>query len=115
LKKWWQEMGKREMTDAFVAKWRFENDHSKRFKENCKLGLIGRDGGIVPWNIHKIKNVLEMGLDSECQSTEHADRISRVVTKSILDANISFFHIENVKNCIQEELMHQGEYLISGE
>jgi hypothetical protein len=45
--------GRRDTTDPFVAKWRFGNESSKIFKENCKSSLIGRNDRIVPWNIEK--------------------------------------------------------------
>jgi ribonucleoside-diphosphate reductase alpha chain len=104
---------RREMAHAFVAKCRFENEYYRRIKESRKLSLIRRDGTVVPWNIEKIKHAVELAFISQHQSPERADKISRAVTKNILDEGLSFIHIENVQDCVQEELMRQGEYKIA--
>ncbi|MDR1890699.1 MAG: ribonucleoside-diphosphate reductase subunit alpha [Puniceicoccales bacterium] len=104
---------KRDMAHAFVAKCRFENEYYKRFKESRKLNLIRRDGSVVPWNVEKIKHAVELAFTANHQSPERADKISRAVTKNILDEGLSFIHIENVQDCVQEELMRQGEYKIA--
>jgi ribonucleoside-diphosphate reductase alpha chain len=103
----------REMACAFVAKCRFENEYYKRLKEGRKLSLIRRDGTIVPWNIEKIRHAVELAFAAQHRTTEKAEEISRAVTKEILDEGLSFIHIENVQDCVQEELMRQGEYKIA--
>ncbi|MDR2779132.1 MAG: ribonucleoside-diphosphate reductase subunit alpha [Puniceicoccales bacterium] len=104
---------KREMAHAFVAKCRFENEYYRRIKESRKLSLIRRDGSVVPWNIEKVKHAVELAFIAQHQNPEGADKISRAVTKNILDEGLSFIHIENVQDCVQEELMRQGEYKIA--
>ncbi|MDR1401680.1 MAG: ribonucleoside-diphosphate reductase subunit alpha [Puniceicoccales bacterium] len=103
----------KEMACAFVAKCRFENEYYKRLKEGRKLSLIRRDGTIVPWNIEKIKHAVELAFIAQNRTTEKAEEISRAVTKDILDEDLSYIHIENVQDCVQEELMRQGEYKIA--
>jgi ribonucleoside-diphosphate reductase alpha chain len=105
--------GQMEMAYAFVARCTFENDHHRSLKEGRKLNLIRRDGTVVPWNVEKIKHAVEMAFISQHQDAKRAEKISQAVTKNILDEGLSFIHIENVQDRVQEELMRQGEYKIA--
>jgi ribonucleoside-diphosphate reductase alpha chain len=104
---------KKEMAYAFVTKLKLENEYYKHLKEGRKLNLIRRDGSVVPWNIEKIKHAVELAFVAQRQNPERADKISRAVTKNILDEGLSFVHIESVQDRVQEELMRQGEYKIA--
>ncbi|MDR2737915.1 MAG: ribonucleoside-diphosphate reductase subunit alpha [Puniceicoccales bacterium] len=105
--------GKKEMAHAFVTKLKLENEYYRHLRDGRRLNLIRRDGSIVPWNIEKIKHAVELAFISQNQNPERAEKISRAVTKNILDEGLSFVHIESVQDCVQEELMRQGEYKIA--
>jgi ribonucleoside-diphosphate reductase alpha chain len=57
--------------------------------------------------------VVKLAFTGNHQSPERADDISRAVTKNILDEGLSYIEIENVQDCVQEELMRQGNYKIA--
>ena len=102
-----------DMAQAFVVKKNFANDYYFKLGNEKKLNLIRRDGSIVPWNIEKIKRAVELAFEGQNKSTDRAEKISRAVTKRILNEGLSFIHIENVQDCVQEELMRQGEYKVA--
>lgn len=105
--------GRLDLAQAFVAKCNFTNEYYKKLKDGRRLNLIRRDGSVVPWNIEKIKHAVEQAFIAQHQDPSRAEKISYAVTKNILDDGLSFIHIENVQDCVQEELMRQGEYKIA--
>lgn len=98
---------------AFVAQCHFKNEYSKKMHQEKALHLIRRDGSVVPWNIDKIKHAVELAFLAQNQTPEKADIISQAVTQRIIDEGLSFIHIETVQDCVQAELMRQGEYKIA--
>jgi ribonucleoside-diphosphate reductase alpha chain len=105
--------GNQGIARAFVARCKFDSEYYQQMKGDRKLSLIRRDGSIVPWNPEKIRHAVELAFAAQHRSTDRVDRISRAVTRSILDEGLSFIHIENVQDMVQEELMRQGEYKVA--
>ncbi|MDR3144185.1 MAG: ribonucleoside-diphosphate reductase subunit alpha [Puniceicoccales bacterium] len=105
--------GHQDIARAFVARCKFDSEYYQQLKGDRKLNLIRRDGSVVPWNTEKIRHAVEMAFVAQHQNPERVDKISRAVTQSILDEGLSFIHIENVQDRVQEELMRQGEYKVA--
>lgn len=81
----------------------------------CKpeIKLIRRNKQVVPWNEAKIEHAVTQAFLSVKQNPALASKIAEAVTKSVIESGLSFVHIEDVQNSVQEELMRAGLFKVA--
>ena len=75
--------------------------------------LIRRNGQIVPWNASKIEIAVRKAFLSLQMDSEPAVAISQAVTEQIVQKELTFIHIEDLQDLVQELLMRQGYYKVA--
>ncbi|MCS7008860.1 MAG: ATP cone domain-containing protein, partial [Chthoniobacterales bacterium] len=75
--------------------------------------LIRRNGTVVPWNPSKIEIACRKAFLSIRANPEPAVEIANAVTERARNSGLSFIHIEDVQDWVQEELMRQGHYKVA--
>jgi ribonucleoside-diphosphate reductase alpha chain len=103
----------RDIARGYAMKRRAENESFNNLCNKPNIRLIRRNNQIVPWNEAKIKNAVTQAFLAVKQDPAPAARIAEEVTKSVIDSGLLFAHIEDVQDCVQEELMAGGFFRVA--
>ncbi len=77
------------------------------------MRLIRRNLQVVPWNESKIEIAVRkafLGLEMDSQP---AEGVAKAVTQRMEGMGQAFVHIEDVQDCVQEELMRMGHFKVA--
>ena len=81
--------------------------------DSLTVRLIRRNGRVVPWNVDKIEIAVRKAFLSNNFDSNPAVKIASAVTERVRTLGQSFFHIEDLQDIVQEELMRQGHYKVA--
>lgn len=74
------------------------------------IRLIRRNLQVVPWNENKIEVAIRKAFLGVDMDSDPAVALASAVTQRMVAAGQAFIHIEDVQDCVQEELMRAGHY-----
>jgi len=77
----------------------------------CKV--IRRNKQVVPWNESKVEIALRKAFLSLERDSSPAVEVARAVSQRINELRLSFVHIEEVQDIVQEELMKAGHFKVA--
>ncbi len=99
---------------SFVMKKRLDREvYDNTYSCKPSIKLIRRNKQVVPWNESKIERAVARAFLSIEQDPSPAAKIAETVTKNIIESELSFVHIEDVQNAVQEELMREGFFKVA--
>lgn len=98
---------------GYVMKKRMENECFSDMYHRPGIKLIRRNKQVVPWNEAKIKNAVTQAFLAVKQDPVPAEKIAEAVTKDVINSGLSFAYIEDVQDCVQEELMAAGFFKVA--
>lgn len=75
--------------------------------------IIRRNNQVVPWTETKVEIAVRKALLSLQRDSSPATYVARAVTARIEGAGQAFFHIEEVQDIVQEELMKAGHFKVA--
>jgi ribonucleoside-diphosphate reductase alpha chain len=75
--------------------------------------IIRRNNHVVPWSETKIEIAVRKAFLSLERDSAPAADIARAVTARVKGAGQAFFHIEEVQDIVQEELMRAGQFKVA--
>jgi ribonucleoside-diphosphate reductase alpha chain len=105
--------GVRDIARGYVIKKRPENEALNNMWSRSGIKLIRRNKQVVPWNESKIEHAVAQAFLAVKQNPSPAAQIAEAVTKSVVDSGLSFVHIEDVQDCVQEKLMASGFFKVA--
>ncbi len=75
--------------------------------------VIRRNSQVVPWNSEKVEIAIRKAFLSLKKTPSPATPITRAVTKRASAMKPAFFHIEEIHDMVQEEIMKAGHYKVA--
>lgn len=80
-------------------------------KPVCKV--IRRNGEVVAWLPHKIEVAVRSAFLSQGMDSSPAKEVSEALTDRLAHSGQEFIRIEELQDCVQEELMRQGHFKVA--
>lgn len=80
-------------------------------KPVCKV--IRRNGEVVAWLPHKIEVAVRSAFLSQGMDSSPAKEVSEALTDRLAHGGQEFIRIEELQDCVQEELMRQGHFKVA--
>ena len=80
-------------------------------KPVCKV--IRRNGEVVAWLPHKIEVAVRSAFLSQGMDSSPAKEVAEALTDRLAHSGQEFIRIEELQDCVQEELMRQGHFKVA--
>ena len=81
--------------------------------KNQAIKVIRRNGKSVSWKPNKIESAVSQAFLSLQLDPSAAVDVSNAISNTITEDGISFIHIEDLQDKVQEELMRQGHFKVA--
>lgn len=77
---------------------------------SAPIRLIRRNLQVVPWNENKIEVAIRKAFLGLEMDSDPAVALAHCVTQRMISMGQAFVHIEDVQDCVQEEIMRSGHF-----